>query len=97
LVREDQLTAARDGGVKVHDSATRFIHGGLKNYDAIDTSSNGVYGDQTDASREKGKQLFEAALKELEQLLEWLREQPFHTLMAQSHVDPQPGSMSSTD
>lgn len=92
LVRDDQLEAARDGGVVEHDSEGRFVHGGLVSYDAIETSSNGVYGDQTDATAEVGERLFEAAFEHLEQLLTWLEEQSFEDLMAKPHVDPLPGS-----
>jgi len=92
LVHDDQLEAARDGGVPDMDEADVTVHGARSFYDAIDNSENGVFGDQTDATAEKGERLFEAATDQLIQLLEWLDDQPFADLVARPHVDPQPGS-----
>ena len=92
LVRDDQLEAARDGGVPSVEAAETVVHGARTFYDAIDNTDNGVLGDQTDATGKKGKRLFEAATDQLVQLLDWLDEQSMETLMAKPHVDPQPGS-----
>jgi creatinine amidohydrolase len=92
LVREDKLADARDGGLVDLLDGNLTIHGARNYYDAIDNSENGVFGDQTDATPEKGAELFEAATKQLVQLLDWLDDARFSDLMAKPHVDPQPGS-----
>jgi creatinine amidohydrolase len=92
LVRDDELDAARDGGVADLDEADTIINGARTFYDSIDNTDNGVLGDQTDATAEKGERLFEAATDQLVQLLAWLDAQPRDALMAKPHVDPQPGS-----
>ncbi|MFB6150357.1 MAG: creatininase family protein, partial [Haloarculaceae archaeon] len=87
LVREDRLADARDGGiadVEAYDGTRK--HGARTFYDAVDNTENGVLGDQTDATREKGEQLFEAASDQLVRLAEWLDEQPFAALMPREHV-----------
>ncbi|WP_435345654.1 creatininase family protein [Haloarchaeobius sp. HRN-SO-5] len=91
-VREDRLEDARDGGCVHLEDGTPTVHGARNFYDSIDNSENGVFGDQTDATAEKGEQLFEAATDQLVQLLEWIDDRPFDDLMAKPHVDPQPGS-----
>jgi creatinine amidohydrolase len=45
-----------------------------------------VLGDQTDATAEKGEELFEAATDQLIQLCEWLDAQAFADLMPKEHV-----------
>jgi creatinine amidohydrolase len=92
LVREDELEAARDGGCVHLSDGNPFVFGARNYYHAIDNSDNGVFGDPTDATPGKGEQLFEAAVEQLVNLLEWLDDQPFEDLMADPHVDPQPGS-----
>lgn len=87
LVREDRLADARDGGivdVENYEGITKF--GAQTFYDSIDNTANGVLGDQTDATREKGEQLFEAASEQLVNLAEWMDEQPFEDLMPREHV-----------
>ncbi|WP_254537823.1 creatininase family protein [Halomarina litorea] len=86
LVREDRLEAARDGGVASVEDAGTVIHGSRTFYDAIDNTGNGVLGDQTDATAEKGEELFEAATDQLVQLCEWLDAQDREDLMAKPHV-----------
>ena len=73
LVHEDRLAEARDGGLLEWEGAR--THGARTFYDAIDNTDNGVLGDQTDASAEKGKRLFEAASDQLAKLCEWLDSQ----------------------
>ena len=51
-----------------------------------------MFGDQTGASAEVGAELFEAAVDQLVQLLEWLDDRRLDDLLAPAHVDPQPGS-----
>jgi creatinine amidohydrolase len=61
-------------------------HGARTFYDAIENTDNGVLGDQTDATAEKGAELFEAACDQLVQLCEWLDAQAFADLMPPEHV-----------
>jgi creatinine amidohydrolase len=86
LVREDELETARDGGLLDFEADGMMVHGSRAFYDSIDNTQNGVLGDQTDATPEKGEQLFEAATDQLVQLLDWLDDQPRDALMAKPHV-----------
>ncbi len=86
LVHDDRLAEARDGGVASVDEADTVMHGSRTFYDAADNTDNGVLGDQTDASAEKGEQLFEAATEQLVALCEWLDDQAFADLMPEDHV-----------
>jgi creatinine amidohydrolase len=93
LVRDDELAAARDGGVRdVTDVEFLERYGARTFYDAVENSDNGVFGDQTDATPEIGARLFEAATDQLVRLLEWLDDRRIDDLLAPAHVDPQPGS-----
>jgi len=94
LVREDELEAARDGGLVDVEAASEMLqtHGARTFYDAVENSENGVFGDQTDATAEIGEELFEAATEQLVQLLSWLDERRIEDLLAPAHVDPQPAS-----
>ncbi|MFD1635006.1 creatininase family protein [Haloplanus ruber] len=86
LVREDRLADARDGGVPDVEAADTVKHGARTFYDAADNTGNGVLGDQTDATAEKGAELFEAASEQLCRLCEWLDDQPFEDLLPEEHV-----------
>ena len=86
LVHEDRLDDARDGGLAVLEEGAAFRHGARTFFDAIDNSENGVFGDQTDATAEKGEQLFDAACDQLVQLCDWIDGQPFEDLMPDPHV-----------
>ncbi|NIC00022.1 creatininase family protein [Halobacterium sp. R2-5] len=86
LVHDDRLAEARDGGVASVDEADTVMHGSRTFYDAADNTGNGVLGDQTDASAEKGEQLFEAATEQLVALCEWLDDQAFADLLPEDHV-----------
>jgi creatinine amidohydrolase len=86
LVHESRLSEARDGGVTEFSPEVGRQFGARTYYDAIDNSSNGVFGDQTDATPEKGAQLFEAAAEQLVNLTEWLADQPFEDLMPRDPV-----------
>ncbi len=81
LVHDDRLEAARDGGLVDWGDDSLRTYGALTHYDAIDNTPNGVLGDQTDATAEKGEQLFEAATEQLVKLCEWVDDQPFEALM----------------
>ena len=86
LVREEELETARDGGLLDFETDGMTVHGARTFYDSIDNTENGVLGDQTDATAEKGERLFEAATGQLVQLLDWLADQPRDALMAKPHV-----------
>jgi creatinine amidohydrolase len=90
LVHEERLEAARDGGVAVVDDDLGRVHGARTSYDAVDDSGNGVFGDQTDASRAAGERLFEAATEQLVALVDWVGDQPFEALMPRDRVDGWP-------
>jgi creatinine amidohydrolase len=61
-------------------------HGARTFYEAIENTENGVLGDQTDATAEKGARLFEAACDQLVQLCEWVAAQDREALMPKPHV-----------
>jgi creatinine amidohydrolase len=96
LVHDDRLTEARDGGVTMAeledadpdegDHRRGFVHGARTFYDAADNSDNGVFGDQTDATAEKGERLFEAACEQLVKLCDWLTAQDDEVLQPKAHV-----------
>ncbi|MFQ3318223.1 MAG: creatinine amidohydrolase [Natronomonas sp.] len=86
LVREGELEAARDGGLLDLEAAMTERNGARLFYDAIENSGNGAFGDPTDASAEKGEQLFEAATEQLVDLCTWLGKQPWETLAPREHV-----------
>ncbi|WP_299333981.1 creatininase family protein [Haloplanus sp.] len=86
LVREDRLADARDGGVPDVEAADTVKHGARTFYDAADNTGNGVLGDQTDATAQKGERMFEAAVDHLCQLCVWLDDQRFEDLLPEPHV-----------
>jgi creatinine amidohydrolase len=86
LVRDDQLEAARDGGVPDVEAADTIKHGARTFYDAADNTGNGVLGDQTDATAEKGARMFEEATEQLCRLCDWLDDQRFEELLPKPHV-----------
>jgi len=86
LVHDDRLEDARDGGLAIIEESDAYRFGTRTFFDAVDNSDNGVFGDQTDATAEKGEQLFEAAVEQLVQLCDWLDDQPFEDLMPAEHV-----------
>lgn len=86
LVHDDRLQEAKEGGVRNVADADTVKFGARTFYDSIDNTDNGVLGDQTDATAEKGEQLFDAALDQLIQLTEWLDDQPFEDLLPKDRV-----------
>ena len=86
LVREERLEDARDGGLLDWENGAGRQFGARTFYDSIDNTENGVLGDQTDATPEKGERLFEAATEQLVHLADWLADQPFEDLMPKPHV-----------
>jgi len=85
LVHEDRLADARDGGVVDVTTNDTVVNGARTYYDAVDNTPNGVLGDQTDATPEKGERLFEAATEQLVSLCDWLDGQRFDDLMPKPH------------
>ncbi len=85
LVRTDRLDEARNGGA-VFEYDAELVYGARTFYDTIENSPNGVFGDQTDATPEIGRRLFEAATDQLVALIEWLDSQPIDELMPKSYV-----------
>ena len=86
LVHDDRLEAARDGGLADMEEIDYLRHGARTFYNSIENSENGVFGDQTDATAEKGERIFEAACDQLVELCAWLDAQPFEDLMPDPHV-----------
>jgi len=86
LVHDDRLAEARDGGLVEWGRDGARVHGARTFYDAIENTDNGVLGDQTDATPEKGERLFEAATEQLVALADWMADQPFDDLMPREHV-----------
>ncbi|MFU1782186.1 creatininase family protein [Haloarcula japonica] len=86
LVHDDRLEDARDGGIPSVEAAETKKYGSRTFYDAADNTDNGVLGDQTDATAEKGAEMFEAATEQLVRLCEWLDAQAFDDLMPEPHV-----------
>ena len=86
LVHDDRLEDARDGGIPSVEAAETKKYGSRTFYDAVDNTDNGVLGDQTDATAEKGAEMFEAATEQLVRLCEWLDAQAFDDLLPEPHV-----------
>lgn len=86
LVHNNQLEEARDGGIPSVEAADTERYGAKTYYDCADNSGNGVFGDQTDATAEKGEQIFEEATAQLVRLCEWLDSQDFQDLMPEEHI-----------
>ena len=68
------------------DAAEKSKHGARTIYGAADNTGNGGLGDQTDATAEKGAEMFEAATDQLRQLCDWLDDQRFEDLLPKAHV-----------
>lgn len=86
LVHDDRLEEARDEGFPEAFEESYLRNGSRTFYDAIDNTDNGVLGDQTDASAEKGEQLFEAASDQLVELIEWLGARDSEELLPEPRV-----------
>jgi len=87
LVHDDRFEAARDDGLVDWENAEGVrTHGAHTFYDAVDNTENGVLGDQTDATAEKGEQMFEAASEQLVKLCDWLDSRAFEDLMPRDHL-----------
>ena len=87
LVHDDRLADARDGGtvdLMARDGA--FVTGARTFYDNTEISDNGAFGDQTDATAEKGRQLFDAASAQLVEFCEWLASRPPADLQLDDHL-----------
>ena len=86
LVREGELEAARDGGCPDLEAVETERNGARLYYDSIENTDNGAFGDPTDASAEKGEQLFRAATDQLVELAEWIETQPWAAIGPREHV-----------
>lgn len=87
LVKETRLEDARDGGlVDLENDNSLQRYGAQTFYDTIDVTENGVLGDQTDVTAEKGEKLFDAAVEKLIQLCEWINSKNFNDLMPKDHM-----------
>lgn len=86
LVHDDRLEAARDGGARVVEPDLIGRHGARTFYDTIEHAPNGVLGDQTEATAEKGERLFSAATDHLVRLCEWMAELDGEELVPKPHV-----------
>jgi creatinine amidohydrolase len=90
LVHGDRLASARDNGVvdieAWREAGNGYVHGTRTFYDAVQNSENGVFGDQTGATPEKGAELFEAATEQLVALADWIADRPLDELMPQPRV-----------
>jgi creatinine amidohydrolase len=82
LVRSEALDAAEEDA---SDSWGRSVHGAEIGFDTIDFSESGATGTPTEGTREKGDQLFEKALSELDALVDWLTAQSFGDLLPREH------------
>ena len=80
-VREDRLEDARENGCVDLEDVQTHQNGARTYYDAVGNSPNGGFGDPTDASKEKGERLFEAACEQLVALCDWMADQPFDDLV----------------
>jgi len=81
LVHDERIAEAAEGGCTDIANAGHFRNGAQVHYDAVENSHNGAFGDQTDASAEKGEELFEAATAQLVELAEWLEGEAFEDLL----------------
>ncbi len=86
LVHEDRLVDARDSGLVEWGPGAGRQFGARTFFDAIENTDNGVLGDQTDATPEKGAKLFEAATEQLCNLSEWLADREGEELLPREHV-----------
>ncbi len=86
LVRTEKLEDARDTGWPDFETDTVRKHGARTYYDAIENTENGVFGDQTDATAEKGEAMFEAAVEQLVELCQWVDDRTSEELLPSSHV-----------
>ncbi|MFB6297569.1 MAG: creatininase family protein [Salinirussus sp.] len=87
LVHENRLEEARDGGLVDWQNEDEVrVNGARTFYDAADNTGNGVLGDQTDATAEKGERMFEEATAQLVRLCDWLDAREFQELMPEEHV-----------
>jgi creatinine amidohydrolase len=73
LVEHDQLEAAADGGA---DAWGEWVGGINLAYDSAEFTANGVVGDPTDASADRGAELLEAAGERLATVLDAIADRP---------------------
>lgn len=81
-VDPDALEAAEAAGA---DAWGRSVHGAEIGFDTIDFTESGAVGKPTQASPEKGEQLFEAGRDELVELVDWLADRPLPDCWQREH------------
>jgi len=81
-VREDALAAAEAGA---SDGWGTVVHGANVGFDTADFSESGAVGEPTRASAEAGRALFEAAVADLDALVDWLAARSFEDLRPLAH------------
>lgn len=82
LVRTDALEEAEAGA---SDGWGRRVHGANVGFDTADFSESGAVGEPTQASREAGERVFEAASERLDALVDWLGERDVEALWPEPH------------
>lgn len=82
LVDRDALEAAEAGGV---DSWGREVAGAAVGFDTLDFSESGATGKPTQAREEAGRQLIDAGVDALDELVDWLVERPIEELWPKPH------------
>lgn len=82
LVDRDALEAAENGAP---DSWGHDVAGAAVGFDTLDFSESGATGKPTQANPEAGRQLVEAGVEALDELVDWLVEQPLDELWAKPH------------
>lgn len=82
LVDVDALEAAEAGAP---DSWGRDVAGASVGFDTLDFSASGATGRPTQASADAGRQLVEAAVESLDELVGWLVDQPLDGLWSKPH------------
>jgi len=81
-VRADALEAAEAGA---GDSWGRQVHGADVGFDTADFSDSGAVGTPTDASAAAGERIVDAAVDQLDALVDWLADRPFEQLRPEPH------------
>ncbi|WP_254862515.1 creatininase family protein [Halovivax gelatinilyticus] len=82
LVEPDALEDAEGRGA---DGWGKTVHGSQIGFDTIDFTESGAVGKPSQASPEKGAQLYEEGVAELEALLEWLADRSVEDCWQRSH------------
>lgn len=82
--KRERFENAEDGGPE-SEHWGQSVHGGTLPFDTLDFTSTGATGYPTDASKEAGEKLFDAASSELHSHIDWLAEQNTEELWPKGH------------